>query len=229
VCEPLLRRQAHELFQAIQAAGINPSDFRLETSNKRGSYADVKLSHVPTGYFCTFLFHMANLQGVSYSPEEDTRFGESNVDRWSSALRVASRWLECLRRELQVPDIWVAIAEGRAPDALDSLPNTPFAEAERQAMSDRLRGIEAHILKCLAAERTVTDEDVAFIKTKLAEAEEARNRLGRKDYVTYFMGAMTAIVIRLAVTPETAGSVWNFAVKHMAELASAASSLAGLP
>jgi hypothetical protein len=74
--------------------------------------------------------------------------------------------------------------------------NTPFTLDEQRQIAAQLKAIKEQ----LRDRFELTDEQITRIDEKLDEVVEASKRMGRKDWLVYFMGSITALIITATVT-----------------------------
>jgi len=92
--------------------------------------------------------------------------------------------------------------------------NAPFTPNEQSGISRRLDEI-----KKLVRERfELTNEQLAVIDQRLDDAEEASKRLGRKDWVMMFYGAVMSTFMTDAVPPTVIQTVLTTMVHGIAHI-----------
>jgi hypothetical protein len=193
VCAPvgLMRTQKNALFERLVARGLQPAEFTL-TDN----VVPMSLNHSPT----KSVFTLDTGNGVAYSGGMKIGdYGPYNYGSvsWGDLLTLFEQWAHNVRLEAEIPDMWEEL--GRARDILaqaqhENYENTPFTLGEQSEISAQLREIKAYAKKTYS----LSGERLASIEARLDEAEEASQRMGRKDWLLLFSGiALTLIVTDL--------------------------------
>ena len=99
----------------------------------------------------------------------------------------------------------VSPRSGFAAGAVDSDPNNaPFDESELRRIGESIASIKTE----LARRNTIPSEQLSLVFRKLEEIEGAASRMGRKDWINYVAGTLTAICIAAAFAPEVAKSMF---------------------
>jgi hypothetical protein len=74
--------------------------------------------------------------------------------------------------------------------------NTPFTQAEQEQIAAQLREIKKQVKEQFA----LSHEQVERLDEELDEVAEASKRMGRKDWIIYFLGTIIALIITATVT-----------------------------
>jgi predicted Zn-dependent protease with MMP-like domain len=80
--------------------------------------------------------------------------------------------------------------------------------------SDQLKQIRDYITTA----RELTAEQISDLDAKLDHAEEASKRLGRKDWITLFNGAVFSLILTDTITPDTAQHIILMALHGIGHL-----------
>lgn len=86
-------------------------------------------------------------------------------------------------------------------NAAGSEVNVPFSDGERLQVVERLQAMEGE----LRAQGKLTEG----IKTALDEAKDAGSRMGRKDWMNWFIGTITKLVIAGSIDREVGTTSWS--------------------
>ena len=107
----------------------------------------------------------------------------------------------------QAPEI---LAATQAADAS----NAPFTPDEQAEISGRLDEIK----NLVRDQFELTDEQLAAIDQRLDDAEEASKRLGRKDWIMMFYGAVISTGMTEAVPPSVIQTVLTTVLHGIAHI-----------
>jgi hypothetical protein len=190
----ITRVQKNALFEAIIEHGLGPVEFKLS----QGSTA-TKIQHDRTGSF----FFISN-DGLQFrtDPQVGAASGLSAIcSRWQDVMREFTRWVRDVRVESETPDLWEELRRGNeflSNMAQDDLDNSPFAPAEQAQIATQLKEIKTYIAEL----RSLSAGQAARLESRFDEAEEASRRLGRKDWILLFGGALFSLVLSAVVPPE---------------------------
>ena len=190
----LRKWQREEMFDLVEAAGLDPAAFALDEAN-----GENRLRHLLAGSNFTTRRAPDGAYTVRYvagdGPLED-RDGLS----WYRLKERVEAWLREVRTDLEMPDRWaelkqVAAVLGTAQS--DGASNAPFTADEQAEISRQLDEIK----NIVRANFELTSEQFAVIDKRLDEAKEASERVGRKDWVLIFYGAVMSTLMTDAVPP----------------------------
>ncbi|MBT0651903.1 hypothetical protein [Geomobilimonas luticola] len=209
----LLKSQRNEVFLLIQGADLEPAAFQWETVNSlhESRLSVPRLVYVPSGDY----FHFDLVKGkhwCQYSPGEDVLVESQYPGSWDYQLSYFSNnWLRNLKRELETPDMWTAIAGESAlllgTVVVEDETNSLFSPSEREHISRSLNEIRAYI----ESTHLVSEARVGFVEERLQYLEEAASRMGRKDWFNLAYGALINIVVGAALAPEAAKDLLRLA------------------
>ncbi|HEV3456075.1 MAG TPA: hypothetical protein VHG32_05915 [Thermoanaerobaculia bacterium] len=85
--------------------------------------------------------------------------------------------------------------------------NAPFTTPEKIRVVQVIHELKQHLL--LTTELSASQ--LKFIEARLGHLEDAAGRLGRKDWTTLAMGALTSIIIGTALSPDSARELFSLA------------------
>ncbi|HCJ66035.1 MAG TPA: hypothetical protein DHV62_01585, partial [Elusimicrobia bacterium] len=109
----ILKSQANEIFEEIQRRGLDPSQFQWEERDSElhgGGLLVSALIHRPTQYYFIFDRRYEERYTVR-SPGRDTGIDKREVSSWVGQRQHVLEWLNCLKREIEAPDLWGAISQ----------------------------------------------------------------------------------------------------------------------
>ena len=208
----LLKTQKNEVLLLIQEAGFSPIEFGFEECTEEeedalGAPIELhfhRLVHQPSNYALLF-----GKGFVTYSPGANTQESWEARPNWSGMLDSVQRWLGYLKREVEAPDLWAALAEEQ--ELLGAEPaeavNTPFNAEEQVQVKRAIEEIRVYI----TATHTLEAEPLAEINRKLDYLIDASTRLGRKDWKIICVGILVTLAIP-QLTPSGPGVRELFAI-----------------
>lgn len=204
-----MRRQKNTCFEIIQAAHLSPAEFLWVDVDPRGNRNTCsELRHPTSGYYFRF-----DRNDLEWSPDSSQRIAGSPSrfgHDWSAMLSEFKKWVGYIADELSVPDLWDAVrTAGELPSVSQDpgLSNAPFTAAEQQYLSKQLEEIKEFVFKTVQLE----EGQKAFLEARFEYFDESSRRLGRKDWLNLFMGALLGTVINLAVPQDNIGDLFRFA------------------
>ncbi len=201
----LLRSQANKIFQAINNAGFEPSDFEWQDAQSLYSGREVsRLVHKPSGY--SFSFDNSDEFRSEWSPADQTEWDVGNDYSWTSQLDWFVHWLTYLRRETESPDLWGAISSGSQvfeSAASSDTSNAPFAAEEMAYIVQGINEIKQYLL-------TTHKLDPELVESRLKYLVESSERVGRKDWINLLISVLVGIVISAALPPEATRELFRF-------------------
>lgn len=207
----VLKSQKNEIFQAIQKIGLQPSQFEWgEVPSIRLPLMTVSvLVHTPTNYYFRFDFQEGR-HWCEYSPGTSQPVFATYPGSWSVVTPHVDSWLTNLKREVESPDLWKAVAQERAlttAAAKEGESNAPFTTDERRLVSVGLLEIKQYLLVVYPS----SQQERAAIETRLAYLEQASERLGKKDWLNLAVGVLANIVVTLAMDADKARELFRLA------------------
>lgn len=220
----------NRVLQIIRQAGFQESSFEWVTvKSRRSNDYDVpqlnfkSLGPRPGSFYFTFDWVGAN-HWIEMSPappdEEEVRDYGPQPDRLirkknatlgdKEVLQLFSGWLEALRREIQLCDLWSAISDETALIEAASTAyrhNEPFTEDEKRQISKGIHEIKEHLIQT----QRLTAEKQTFVETRLSYLEEALGRLGRFDWLNLAVGVLMNIAVGVSLNPDSVRETFRIA------------------
>jgi thioester reductase-like protein len=204
----LLRSQANSVFDEIIKQGLNPGEFQwvdVESPYNGDSVIVSKLEHQSEYYYI-----FDNDEGEFYSqwsPHDEVVKSDEYVEHknWGEQFSSFQLWLEYLKREIESPDLWNAIAqESEIIDATTSGDsNTQFTKEEKAYIFSGIEEIKQYLL-------TAHKLDPELVESRLNYLAEASERVGRKDWINLLLSVLIGIVVAAALPPETTREIFRF-------------------
>lgn len=201
----LTKHQRNELFQLLDENGVDPADCDLDTSE--GGL----IVHLPTeSTFRLFVEpHEYQFQWIVVDGPDSG--AEVATEAWSTVLEEFKQWAEAVQYVADVPDFWEEFRQ--APEALTAAQstgasNTPFTPDEQAEISNRLDAVKQLVRK----QFELTAEQLSAVDQRLDDAEEASKRLGRKDWLMAFYGAVMSTFMTDEISPHVIQTVLSTVV-----------------
>jgi len=206
----LLQSQKNEVFKMIRGCGLDPINFEWHEYSP-GSHLGTTvplLSYAGTEYF--FAFDVSRrVHNAIFSLGTDRLVEEVESPGWSDQYASVSRWLDCLKRELNEPDLWNSVSQYQLPDgtAVDpSVQNGPFTIPEANQLTEGIKEMRRY----LEDEFDGGEDGRKLINEKLDYLVEAVARQGRKDWFYTAMGVVLTLAAELALRSDQARQLWAF-------------------
>jgi hypothetical protein len=195
---PPTRPERNEIYKAIAASRLDPANCTLEQSGN-----EVLITHNDSG--STFKFTFVGTGHIDiYRVQSDVVDGHHLQFQVPHRVEDVIPWITEWAEETQVvsttPDLWQEMQDGRAlviTVQSGQSGNTPYTQAEQTQIATRLQEIKRQI----GQRFEVSDEQLDKIEQKLDEIAEASKYMGRKDWLIYILGAITALIISAIVLP----------------------------
>lgn len=193
---PLLQKwHRNVIFEAIQAVGLDPGNFDL---NDPGT--EVRIKHRSSA--SCFIVRRESGYYVGQYVVGDSAVWPYSPSSWASLMPRVSRWLEEVKRDLETPDLWAEFQREAklleaGSDAVTE--NRPFTPTEQREIAARLQELAKYARETYSLSRVQTKA----LDAKLDYLVDASNRLGRKDWLTVFVGAILGYIVAAALPPES--------------------------
>jgi hypothetical protein len=188
--------------------GLDANDFQIDASELRGY--EWKLYHKLTGralHVSEAIDDAHDKVDLLITRPDANPVAEERVDV-PSFFSTFRQWAEELRTENPGAPTPTGSADGQAGE------NTPFTPAERAEIINQLRAIRDSVRKNYG----LSAAQLAAIDNRLAEAEEASKRLGRKDWKSLFYGVVFGLIVNDAIPPDVAQHIFTGVVQGIAHL-----------
>jgi hypothetical protein len=214
----LTKYQKNDLFRAIQKANVLPmAEFDVRETERNARPVAI-IRHLPTDSYFTIERDADNYR-INTNP-----ILKEPVARvpWQSLEILAQAWAEeigavlALRDKYEkTPDLWKMLRQGK--DFLfsrEDTDNTPFTDSEQHQISGQLTQVEEYI----KATHQLTAAQLTRLENTIHHVEEASRRIGRKDWILLFNGAVFSLILTDLVTPQTAQHVLLITVHALGQL-----------
>ena len=207
----LNKRESNKIYREIIGRKLDPAEFDLEDSGAKvlithnsGSIFELSLKEETRSKIDLERFEIAGTEIVtSYDIKLAVMEGIRETNNAHNISFVISHYIPHWLREIQatvgVPDYWAELKRDRRSLAIiqrGDFENTVFSGDEQQQIASVLYNMKKQVKEQFA----LSSEQVDRVEKSLDELVEASKRMGRKDWVIYFLGAITALVITATVT-----------------------------
>jgi hypothetical protein len=198
------KRNQDELWGAIEATGLDARTCIADTPRPEDYFFISHIStasHIWIGWTRRFRRGWSR-RSVTY--EVRTIIGHEDSltywdIEWSEVIRAVELWARKVRTYEDATGLWKLPFYPKALGAtLEAGSNSPFTETEQAEISRRIREVKLSLRVAFKLER----ERLERIEEQLDKAEEASRRMGRKDWITLFLGAVTALILTDIITPD---------------------------
>jgi hypothetical protein len=144
-------------------------------------------------------------------------FAQAAERAWQVIVDAVARWAAVVKRECVDPDYWSELQRGTeflVNAQGKEFGNTPFTVAERRQIAHELSVIKEYVKRTYS----LSLEQMEHIDTRFDEAEAASSRMGRKDWLLLFGGAILSLVLSYAVPPEAVQHVLTMTAHSLGQL-----------
>lgn len=221
----LNKRDRNKIYRLIEARGLDPAEFSFEdTSNK------ITIVHSSESRFELTLEEQTihGLTNFGFDSDLERRYtcrfnvsggihGRRSAENYSILIdRWLPTWLQEIRETVGAPDLWEELKNRRQllAEAQSESENTPFTGEEQRKIADRLQEIKDQ----LREKSELTSEQLTEVHKKLDEAAEASKRMGRKDWLVFLLGTITALIITATVTGGLGEHIFSEVVHGLSSL-----------
>ena len=228
----LSKYQRNELFRVIESSGLPVTDFELTTRTDLLTMPVTIIRHPISGSIfgiAPWSFKFSTRNRVKATKAEEKLFNAfwyffASTCKWEEVPGKLAKWVNKVKevsRKIQeyeqTPDLWGELNRSReffTEQYEHNVENTPFTSDEQADISARIKQIRDYI----EATHELTSDQISHVETKLDQAEQASRRLGRKDWVNVFNGAVFSLILADLITPQTAQHVIMLAVQGLSHL-----------
>jgi len=202
----ILQSQKNLILQAVIDIGLNANEFDWLVKDSKHIKSKIStLKHRTSGFFFDFEIYRNDHYSIC-SPGKTMIIESSYSGTWEGQLAYVKSWLVYLKREIESPDLWGAIAQEsefiNATNSEDD--NSPFNKEEKKYITSGINEIRQYLLE-------VHKMDAEIIEPRLKYLEEASERLGRKDWKNVLLSVIIGIILNATVTPESSRDILRFA------------------
>ena len=199
---PLLQKwQRNDLFEAIQAVGLDPRDFDLTDSG-----TEVQITHK----WSKSIFIIGGRPGhyVGRYAVGDAPDWPYDAYSWQASTARVSRWLQEVKRDLETPDLWAELRREvhlLGVGSNEVTENTLFTQDEQKQIAERLR----ELAKQVSDASSLSEAQKQILNEKIEYLVDGSHRLGRKDWLNTFIGVTLGYLLSTALPPDVARGIFS--------------------
>ena len=183
-----------------------------------------QIKHVSSSstYHVTITFYQ-NEHGIGTRPVyfygraiEDQRLS-GGLYGWQGCLDGAYKWAADVKRKYVDPDYWAQLRRRRdflAEAQRQDLVNTPFKPEEQAEIANQLQAIKDYV----SLTYSLSAEQAERIDRRFGDIHDASRRLGRKDWLLLFGGAMLSLILSAVAPPEAVQHILTMAAQGLGHL-----------
>lgn len=210
----LTRLQRNGVYEALVEGGLNLAECKFSIQGKSGI-----IDHLPSESLLSFTeidsyYGEPSYGGFVFVEDGIVRAFE-NLE-WAEVESAAWEWASAVKETLGAPDLWAEYycTKIEISGLQSGATNAPFAPDEQVAISKQLQVIKRQVKDLYS----LSSEQLAFIETKLDEADEASHRIGRKDWMLLFYGLIFSLLLSSLVTPDVVQHILAAALHGLGHL-----------
>jgi len=221
----LEKYQRNSIFRAIEAGGLDPNECDPPPDTEDAS--EVRITHTPSGSY--FILGGDLLRHTwSYVVGDGWLSLPYEGFSWSAVLAGVRRWAEEVKLDADTPDLWAQLRHGReilTGAGYEAVENTHFTPDEQTEIAKQLREIKEYLEKT----HSLSSEQMLRMEARFDELEGATRRVGRKDWLLMFGGAMFALIVTDLLPPEAVQHIFAMAIHGLELLLGSGGSPGQLP
>ena len=185
------------MFDLIVQKGLNPTDFEILPKT-------AFIQHKAT----EFKFYLSrgpkDSSVITLSPGYGKYSHTKKFIDWADTFQEFAMWLEFLRSELEIPDVWGQLKD--ITPIVQSFINIddPFSETEEKITASKIEEIKSKIEKL-----EIPAKDIKDIKEKLDETLLLVKKLTKRQWLNYFKGAMMEYLVSKALDSGILQQIWE--------------------
>lgn len=215
----LPKLKANQVYEAIEKAGLSPDDFHWDDDGD-----DTRLRHRPSVAYFVFGGN-ASKYVVRYAAG-DQPVWKLEKHSWQAVMTSVESWLWDVKRDADTPDLWAELRgrtqllDGVWDEAFDNRRFTPDEQGEIAKQLSEFR-------EYVQSAHPPSEQQLADLDAKLDYLVDAATRLGRKDWLIIFVGAIVAWLVASALQSDAAGQIFEALMSGIAQLLGPGLYLAG--
>jgi hypothetical protein len=207
--------QRNAIFEALSKAGLDLAECKLQITD----YTAL-ITHDSGSYFefqAENIHELGDCYAISSMVADGSHKFHYTKPQLSKVLRYIPAWVNEIKQVADMPDYWVEMQHSRELIAgiqhADS-GNTPFTQDEQIQIAAQLLEIK----KQLKTRFELTGEQITQVEKKLDEVAEAGKRMGRKDWLIYLLGTITALIITATVAAGVGEHIFAMVIQALGYL-----------
>lgn len=209
----LLKSQKNDILGMIKDHAMSPASFEWVTQESQATRYDTgvplvsKLVHTDSDYYFLFETEYGNHHAV-FSPGEDKQIDVEKTVEWAEQLYYVHTWLDCLKREIEAPDLWEQITEYKSlgqPQARYSESNTPFTVTESKQIIEGLRELREQLVVNVKDDKA----SIAEINSRIDDVEVQMSSMGRNSWIQFLIGVLITLSLSVGIPPVEINVIFN--------------------
>jgi hypothetical protein len=214
----LLRSQKREVYEILVEAGLQPAEFLWSSETIAGALAVSRLTHRSGQHYFQFSsFEPSAL--CTACPGMYRTIDDHHPKDWGEQEGFLRAWAQCLKREVDTPDVWAEVAASRP--ALDSgCPGDLVNEPIPAVQADQIGLALARLSNALIRELSLADRRALLVRAKLVYLADAARRERSRDWMYMVAGIWASLVTALSLTEAQAARLQATAKAELGSLAS---------
>jgi hypothetical protein len=195
----LEKDERNAIFDAVVAGGLDPRECTFVYGDDGG-----RVTHLASASYFDLSGNPAQYVATTVVGE-----GAERTSAPFSLLTLNQRvrgWASQVKRDVETPDKWAEIqgdAEILTGARYDDVENTPFTPAEQAQIAEQFEQIK----RFAQTRYALSDDRVHMLDAKLDAILTASSRLGRKDWVLVFSGALLGLILTDLLPPSAAQNI----------------------
>jgi hypothetical protein len=191
--------------QTFYHPGIRTVKIEHKTS---GSVFTITITGYPVGDQASYLYEFhAAIAGREKSHGYD----------WEGIARRLREWANEIRREYVDGDLWEAARRQKeffTGAGKEESVNTPFTPSEQARIAEQLQEIKEYVKNTYV----LSIQQAAHVEKMFGEVEDASHRIGRKDWLLLFGGALFSLILSAIVPPEAVQHILTMATHGLGHI-----------
>lgn len=229
--------QKDEFFLWMQEVSLQPSEFEwhLVRDTSDGVGAEVvgeRLVHTPSGYYFLFLDASGSKPAYNidrkysgphsfeFSPAAQHGKSSSKTLNWEMVLVAFREWMECLKEELETPDLWRQLLEGGLPILKSDVNETDtFSPEEVRQLDQNIDYLNSQVREHSRG-LGLSKEDADWLVGEFEELKSFNRTANKKQWTYSLVGILVAFSFQVAYDPdrtrqlfELVGQAFNWLVE----------------
>jgi len=190
------RWKRNGIYEAVVAGGLDPAECLFEYDK-----VPWRLTHGPSGSYLL-------VSGDARKYTLTRVVGESPPDEidaytWETSQQKVELWAREVKADVDTPDLWAevrATPEMLTPATYEVTDNRPFTASERAEIGEQVSQIKEYL-------RTFSPSaaQLPSIEARLDDLVSAAGRVGRKDWLMMFGGAILSVILADLLPHEVVG------------------------
>lgn len=207
----------NKVYEAIAESGLDPAECELVLAD------DKALITHESGSTFEFERDYRRMRDPIFRFKVNAAVADSSVRNFFTPCTIwdisksIREWADEVKLIVDMPDRWAESRRSR--EFITSIQrqysaNAPFTQDEQEQIEARVQEIK----KQLEQQFELSSEQMTLIDEKLEEAVEASTRMGRKDWLIYSLGTITALIITATVTAGVGEHIFAMVIHGLAHL-----------